>query len=215
MSKLHTEKCLCPACGLENELKRVLSTEGYVAVDLDYRVYARGVDPVRLLAMRCQRCSFAEYVTDFAKPVSEAVKNIVASKEYSALASDDRASDFPLIAYIKQAKQEPYERIGYCYLRASWFSADLGRPEEEEKFLRRAASRFESALDSSQVDVLDPAEKDRTWYLLGEIYRRLGYFEMALDCISRVTGQDFSGMARDQKNLISKRDTKRRRAKER
>lgn len=180
-------------------LQRLTSTEGYVAVDLDYRVYARGADPTRLLIVRCAQCGFCEYVTDFSKALSAQAAQAVTAVAYRELLRSDRASDFPLVAFVKEAKQEPAERVGYCYLRASWFSGDLGREEEEQQLLAAAVAQFEKARESTAIS---SSERNRTVYLLAELYRRMGRFGQALDNLARVSGEDFQGLVRDQRNLI-------------
>lgn len=214
MALFHTETHECPVCGKTVEVKRLLSTEGYVAVDLDFRVYARGADPVRLLLTRCPACAFVEYATDFPRPVTPQVRTAVDSPEYRELTMSDRASDFPLAAFVKTVKGEPSERIAYAWLRAAWFSGDLGRVEEEDVYLAKAADAFDSALDRTAAP-LTGDERDRTWYLLAEINRRLGKFDRAAHCVARVSGTDLSIMIRDETNLIAKKDRRRRRAKTR
>lgn len=214
MADFYTQTHNCPVCGKSNEVRRLLSTEGYVAVDLDFRVYARGADPVRLLITRCPGCAFVEYVTDFARPVAPEVKAAVESAEYRELAMSDRASDYPLAAFVKTRKREPSERVGYAWLRAAWFSGDLGRAGEEEAYLGNAAAAFDTALDRTDSPLVGD-ERDRTWYLLAEINRRLGKFDRAAHCVARVSGTDLSVMIRDEVNLIAKKDRRRRRAKTR
>jgi len=213
MSDYYTETCPCPVCSLENKVKRLISTEGYVAVDLDYRVYSRGADPTRLLLTRCPGCGFTEYVTDFKKPIDQPVREELVSEEYQALLLMQRASDFPLVARIKIAKNEPQERIAYCYLRSSWFSGDQGLEQEEARFLEMSCNFFEAAIIREQG--LTPQERDRIYYLLGEIWRRLGHFKQALYCLNQIRGESFSQLIRDQRNLIAGRSQKRRRIKER
>lgn len=212
MADFHVETHNCPVCSLPTVVRRLVSTDGYVAVDLDYRAYARGADPTRLLLSRCGQCSYTEYVTDFHKPVPTFVADAVRGSDFRTLVSSDRASDFPLVAFVKSTKGDPAERIGYCFLRASWFSGDLGRDEEETEHLERAAEHFERALAS---DSLRPPERDRTFYLLGELYRRLGRFVEAEERLTQVLGEDFTGLIRDEKNLIRAGVRARRRIKNR
>ncbi len=214
MGNFYTQTHPCPVCGHSVEVKRLLSTEGYVAVDLDFRVYARGADPVRLLLVRCPGCAFVEYATDFPRPVTSELRAAVESAEYKQLMMSDRASDFPLVAFVKKAKGEPSERIAYAWLRAAWFSGDLGRTEEEDAHLAQAADAFDAALDRTESPLAGD-ERDRTWYLLAEINRRLGKFDRAAHCVARVSGTDLSVMIRDETNLITKKDRRRRRAKTR
>ncbi len=212
MAEFHIRTHACPVCSNPVAVRRLSSTEGYVAVDLDYRTYARGADPTRLLLTRCPACSYTEYVTDFHKAAPAHVADAVRSPGYRSLVNQDRASDFPLVAFVKGAKGEPSERVGYCLLRASWFSGDIGRDDEEQQFLREAAECFERATTSLSIS---EQERDRTFYLLGELYRRLGRFDDALARLDRVRGEDFSGLIRDQRNLVRAGIRGRRRVKSR
>ena len=212
MADFHVETHACPSCSVETMVRRLVSTDGYVAVDLDYRTYARGADPTRLLLTRCPGCSYTEYVTDFHKPIPSYVAEAIASADFRMLVSSDRASDFPLVAFVKATKAEPSERIAYCYLRASWFSGDLGRDEEETRYLEKASENFERAVASKS---LSQPESERTYYLLGELYRRLGRFPEAEERLGHVSGEDFTGLIRDERNLIRVGVRARRRVKNR
>ena len=212
MADFHIETHACPACAAPTPVRRLVSTEGYVAVDLDYRAYARGADPTRLLLTRCSACSYTEYVTDFHKKIPSFVAESVRSADFRTLTNSDRASDFPLVAFVKATKGEPSERIAYCFLRASWFSGDLGRDDEETLYMERAAENFERAVGSRS---LSPPERDRTFYLLGELYRRLGRFAEGEERLGHVVGEDFTGLIRDERNLIRSGVRARRRIKNR
>jgi len=202
----------CPVCAGAMLLKRLKSTEGYTGFDLDYRVYARGVDPVRLLIARCD-CSYTEYVTDFFKEVSAAVRDLLGSREYSEVLNTIRSSDYPLVALVKAAKNEGPERVAYCYLRASWFEGDAGSSAAEEMFLGKARTCFEDLLAARDVPYLDESIRQRTCYMLAEINRRLGDFAKAEEHLSQADTLEFAVLVRDQRNLIRKKDRLRRRAK--
>ncbi|MBE7437087.1 MAG: DUF2225 domain-containing protein [Spirochaetales bacterium] len=214
MTLFHETQGRCPVCFSSVILKKLRSTEGYVAFDLDYRVYARGADPVRLLIQRCDSCQYTEYVTDFLKDVSPAVPDCMARNDYRALLKASRSSDFPLVALIKAAKDEGPERLAYCYLRASWFAGDLGRAAEEEQYLHQAREQFQRAL-SGAADSVNAADSGRlrTTYMLAEIHRRLSLWEEARAYLREVDSLEFAVLVRDQFNLIQRKDALRRRAK--
>jgi tetratricopeptide (TPR) repeat protein len=79
------------------------------------------------------------------------------------------------------------------FLSASWCARDEGRPDRERDCQTEAALRFESALESGAVE---PTQVATILYLVGELYRRLGLFEVAIsyfDQALRATQTDTGG----------------------
>lgn len=152
--------------------------------DTDFRPHFLGIDPLAVFVQVCPHCTFAGYPEDFDDVVPE-VKRFVLSgelrpEEVISGEAPERlrgSSKYMLAARCRAAAPEATQlALADLYLRASWCARAEHFPERERECQAEAATRFEQALECGEVE-----SKDRPviLYLVGELYRRLGMFEVA------------------------------------
>jgi uncharacterized protein (DUF2225 family) len=175
----------CPVCKKKFCTLSVLS---YSVLDQDTDFCPRGVGLGALphLVHVCPNCYFAAFEGGF-DGVEEGVREAVLS---GAVRAEDVVGTEPAEAlagstrYLLAARC--YERDSRCstlkladlYLRASWCARQEGRREREREAQQEAVIRFEKAVEDGEVEA---QQLQVILYLMGELYRRIGLFRVAVD----------------------------------
>ena len=154
--------------------------------DTDFRPHFLGLDALPLMVHACPRCCFAGYESDFEK-VEPAVKRFVLTEELRAdeiIGGEERehlrgSSKYMLAARCRAADPAAREiEVADLYLRAAWCARSENLRDREQQCQSEAVLRFEQALDTGSVEA---NERPTILYLVGELYRRLGMFDVACD----------------------------------
>jgi hypothetical protein len=135
-----------------------------------------------MLVHACPRCGFAGDARAFeAEQADEQVRAWVLGGNAAAEAVRDADSGYGRYqrAALCQARRKRASalQIGEFYLAASWSAQLEGAPEEAPPFQAEAARYLERALLTEEVG---EGERAVMTYLVGELRRRLGEFEAAL-----------------------------------
>ncbi len=172
----------CPVCGVRFGSRAVRSVTR-VGQDTDFRPRVAGDDPLPHYVHACPQCRFAAFEGDFDE-VEPAVREFVLSGGVDEVEGDDQppgalaGSTKYLLAALcyEHDSRATLMRMADLYLRASWCARLEGRREREQESQMAAILRFEAALAAGEV----PLEQEQTiLYLLGELYRRVGRYELA------------------------------------
>ncbi len=148
---------------------------GYHGQDTDFRPRYWGADPLPNFVHRCPGCDFCSYTALFRK-----LKHPPEDLEYDP-------GGYPIKRYELAARKAvehgaSSEQIADFYLHAAWCARRPSWRRIERRNLQRAARWFASAVSRGEIDRRELA---KTVYLIGELRRRCGDFEGALDWFRR------------------------------
>ena len=203
MTTIREQELTCPACDTTFQVLAVASCSS-AGQDSDFRPHYLGLDPLPLFVHTCPTCLFSGYESHFQAPVSDELRHwLVEERGLGRLQSDAGSRRYTLAARCRGRAGEEVLTIADLYLRASW----CARVEEDRAMERlsqcRAVERFERALAAGIV----PADQeDAITYLVGELYRRLGDFELATAYLARITEGDLADLATRQLDLARQAD---------
>ena len=189
MTTLITVRLTCPVCGTVFSSQAIGSTNR-VGQDTDFRPHAAGLDPIPHYIHVCPQCCFAAFQGDFEHVEPEVRRRVLAGdiKAEEIIGSEPRSALKGSTKYLLAARCYEYDsrattlRLADLYLRASWCARQEGRRQRERECQTEAVLRFEKALEEGEVE---EGQLQVTLYLIGELYRRLGLFELAVDYFDR------------------------------
>jgi len=179
----------CPVCGTTFSSQAIGSTSQR-GQDTDFRPHSLGLDPIPHYVHVCPNCCFAAFQGDF-EEVQPSVREAVLSGAIGAegiIGAEPRGALKGSTRYLLAARCYEYDtratalRQADLYLRASWCARQEGRKAREREAQTEAVLRFEKALEEGEVE---PEQLQVTLYLIGELYRRLGLFGLAVDYFNR------------------------------
>lgn len=184
MTTLVTIHLTCPVCGEHFASQRIASTNS-VGQDTDFRPHTVGEDPQPHYVHVCPECLFAAFEGDY-NQVEDGVRRMVLEGEHNPEQfADELASDalsgsakYLLAArcYSRDSRASDL-RLADLHLRASWCARQEGRTDRERAAQLDAVLLFEQALAQGEVA---EDQLPTILYLIGEIYRRIGRFELAV-----------------------------------
>ncbi|MCX7598161.1 MAG: DUF2225 domain-containing protein [Armatimonadetes bacterium] len=183
MTTIMPETLTCPVCGTVFEAWCVGSCST-CGKDTDFRPHYLGMDPLSVFVQACPRCHFAGYPGDFESVPAE-VKRFVLSgglraEEVVGQEPPDElrgSTKYILAARCLAADPDTEDlEVADLYLRASWCARMERFPERERECQAEAVARFEQALETGRVE---SEQRAVILYLVGELYRRLGMFDVA------------------------------------
>ncbi len=199
MTTLVTIRLTCPVCGTVFSSQAIASSSRS-GQDSDFRPHSLGLDPLPHYVHVCPHCCFAAFQGDF-EETQPSVRQAVLSgalRPEEVIGSEPRGALKGSTKYLLAARC--YERDSRCsavrqadlYLRASWCARQEGRREREREAQTEAVLRFEKALEEDEIE---QNQLQVTLYLIGELYRRLGLFDLAIEHFGR--SADVEGEAAD------------------
>jgi uncharacterized protein (DUF2225 family) len=139
----------------------------------------------------CGRCGFSGSERDFTEEseVSPVLKEHVWNELAPSIASGSVLGSEKYEAAAKVAEWQGMEarHVADLLLRAAWCCVDEGDVEAERFFRRKAAWKFEEALES--FDGVAREERAVLTYLVGELWRRVGEAKLAVAWLNRVASE--------------------------
>lgn len=190
----YSKEITCPVCkkvfsyqvARESKL-RMIETDG------DLRVNYEPIDPIYYDVIVCTYCGYSRLSSMFsnihAVGKQEVLKKITPSympytygDEYSA---SDAIHRYKLALITKRVLEEEDSEMAFLCLRLAWVYRDLYETEEEENYIRFARDGFFKAYESEDMPIFG-MDLETLTYLIGELSRRLGEYEMATQMFSRV-----------------------------
>ncbi len=182
----------------------------YHGRETDFRPRYLGADPLPDLVHRCPECDFCAHTDLFVR-----LKDPPDGLDYDA-------GGYPTHRYelaARKAREQggTSDQIADLYLHAAWCARRPSRRSIERRNQERAARWFISAVSRDEINRRELAS---TVYLIGELHRRSGDFEAALDWFRRAESIRLSpeqktwlpSLIRSQKRLARRRDASRRRS---
>lgn len=192
MTTIRQQELACPACATTFQVNVVISCSS-AGQDTDFRPHYLGLDPLPLFVHTCPTCLFSGYEMHFEAPVSERLRHwLVERNGLGRLQSDTGSHRYTLAARCRGRAGDNVLAVAELFLRASWCARAEGDKAAERLGQRRAVERFERALESGLVPA---SRKDVISYLVGELYRRLGDYELAVAYLARVSEARWAPLA--------------------
>ncbi len=191
MTTLQQIELQCPVCETRFRSQSVISTNSFGGKRTDFHERAAGTQPLPFLIHTCSRCGYSGSERDFTEETEvtpglrERVWNELAPALTSAAVSGSEKYD----AAAKVADWQGMEprHVADLLLRAAWCCVDEGDTEAERYFRRKAAWKFEEALES--FDGVVREERAVLTYLVGELWRRIGDLTLATRWFDRVSNE--------------------------
>lgn len=191
MTTLQQIELQCPICETHFRSQTVVSTNSFGGKRTDFHERAAGTQPLPYLIHTCSRCGFSGADRDFsdAADVSPILKERVWSELAPSITTGTRTGSDKYEAAAKVAEWQGAEprHVADLLLRAAWCCVDEGDTEAERFFRRKAAWKFEEALDG--FDGVPRDERAVITYLVGELWRRVGDSPVARTWFDRVHGE--------------------------
>lgn len=198
-STMTTIDLRCPNCGSDFTSKTVESANLRVRQHTDFYPEATGVQPIRYAVHRCPNCGFAGRDDSFSglQTLGYEVRQRVWDELAPRVTDTAPASEtYEFAAKIATWDGADAVNIGDLWLRAAWCCVDEGDIEAERYYRRYAARSFEEALE--HYDEIEPDERAKITYLVGELWRRIGdgaransWFDRVADEITSPTSQSW------------------------
>lgn len=153
----------------------VTSTNSFGRRSTDLWQLAGGVQPILYELHTCCHCGYSGYEGDFdnivlmGKPKRQIELQLTPTYKAEVPPADSRRYEYA--AWIGSWRGQSQLAIGQLYHSAVWCSRLEDNPGEEERYMERAAARYEAAIMDARVGRSDIA---RYTYLVAELSRRLG-----------------------------------------
>lgn len=191
MSIMFRIELTCPVCGAGFTSVSVVAANR-VGQDTDFRPHTLGADPLPHYVHLCPYCCFAAFEGDFDSAQESVAEHVLsgALRRHPVCSDEDPSTLNGSSKYLLAAQCYQYDsratglRLGDLYLRASWCARQEGNPRREQQCQVTALLRFEEALASGEVS----ADQELSiLYLIGELYRRLGRYELAVAILQQAS----------------------------
>jgi uncharacterized protein len=191
MTTLQAIDLRCPVCDTQFCSQCVISTNSFGGKRTDFHERAAGTQPLPYLIHTCNRCGYSGSERDFTEEVevSPLLKEYVWNQLAPTIASGVLSGSDKYEAAAKVAEWQGLEprHVADLLLRAAWCCVDEADTEAERFFRRKAAWKFEEALDG--FDGVARDERAVLTYLVGELWRRIGDSAQAQEWFDRVAGE--------------------------
>ncbi|MCL4500597.1 MAG: DUF2225 domain-containing protein [Deltaproteobacteria bacterium] len=198
----------CGFCGQTFKDKIIWSTN-VMDRDAEFRPLAMGLDPLPYYVHLCPHCGYAntsEEVKLTDREKAEIGKFLTAYRQNHG-AEPTPADKYEVLANIFIIRKLPSDKIAYAYQRAAWMADDANDQAAGRKFRTAALEYLTKALKDHETD---PKVTPVLTYVAGELNRRLGRFDEALQWFSRVdpNNQDLKDLVAQQSKLARKKDAR-------
>lgn len=212
---IYEREIICPVC--KSKIK-VLATKTsaarMVSKDSDFYIRYAVVNPYFYDVWLCNSCGYTAMKKDF-----EIIKDFQREKVIKEITSKWRGKEYPDI-YTADIAIERYKlsllnsivieaktsRKAMTCLKTAWMYREIKDEANEQLFLKQALEGFSTAYMSEDFPMYG-MDRFTTMYLIGELNRRVGNNDEAMQWFSKVitdsaSSQKLKDMARDQKDLI-------------
>lgn len=181
----------CPVCCKAFSSQTVLPPHTAGRKRTDFHEQTAGVQPLPYLVHTCPTCGYSGDDRDFGREacIDPAIVPHIRDELTPKVAAGPitGSEKYELAAKVAAWQRgEPLE-LGGLLLRAAWCCVDEGDVEAERYFRRKAAWKFEEALDT--WDGVDQDQRAVITYLVGELWRRVGDVKTAGEWFDRVPSE--------------------------
>ncbi|HID05873.1 MAG TPA: DUF2225 domain-containing protein, partial [Armatimonadetes bacterium] len=178
MTTLIHRALICPQCRRPFWTPEISSCS-YGGKDTDFRPQFWGMNPLPFFVHRCPRCSFIGHATRF-ESCEEMPDEDMDALPFDPLDSGIQRYNDVALQMIKEGANK--QEIGDAFLKAAWCARIDEDNDAEREALRNAATWFAQALDEGLVE---KGMEAVIAYLVGELNRRIGEFDLAIEFFER------------------------------
>ena len=196
VNALFEQQKVCPICQTKFNVTRVRSSACFVTQrETDFHVKYRDINPLLYSIWVCPNCQYANNDREFSQEFTP--NEMVRLKKGLPLLKSEEP-DFsgertPQLAFqaielaIRTAmvRKSPAIILAGLYLRGAWLYRDLGKKEEELKFLEQAKKLYQHSFEKEWGRFAAKMSDSTIMYLIGELNRQLGDNEEAIKWFSR------------------------------
>jgi len=186
MELLFEVEFTCALCGHTFEDPQVAGPAGPTMQDSEFRTDSLGSQLWIHLIHTCPSCGFTDYDHDVEFTDEERQRiggflgDYLGGRAPAQLAGSKR---YEILGRGLEFRKKASDAIANAYLRAAWLADDEEQPECSRMFRMKALDFFIKGLVREEVPAQDVA---RCAYLIGELNRRLGRFDEALQWFKKV-----------------------------
>ena len=188
MTTLNLIELTCPVCENAFRSQTVVATNAFGGKRTDFHERAAGMQPLPYFVHMCTHCGYAGVERDFNEQIDlgDEIRDRVWSDLATALLRElpSGSLKYDHAAKVAEWQGNDPRYLADLYLRAAWCCVDERDIEAERYFRRKAAARFAEALE--QFDGVAIEERAVITYLIGELWRRIGNDDRALEWFDKV-----------------------------
>ena len=188
MTTLNLIELTCPVCENAFRSQTVVATNAFGGKRTDFHERAAGMQPLPYFVHMCTHCGYAGVERDFSEQIDlgDEIRGHVWSDLATALLRElpSGSLKYDHAAKVAEWQGNDPRYLADLYLRAAWCCVDERDIEAERYFRRKAAARFAEALE--QFDGVAIEERAVITYLIGELWRRIGNDDRALEWFDKV-----------------------------
>ena len=188
MTTLNLIELTCPVCENAFRSQTVVATNAFGGKRTDFHERAAGMQPLPYFVHMCTHCGYAGVERDFSEQIDlgDEIRDRVWSDLATALLRElpSGSLKYDHAAKVAEWQGNDPRYLADLYLRAAWCCVDERDIEAERYFRRKAAARFAEALE--QFDGVAIEERAVITYLIGELWRRIGNDDRALEWFDKV-----------------------------
>lgn len=173
----------CGFCGQKFTDKMIWSTN-VMDQDAELRPLTMGLDPLPYYVHACPHCGYTDgdpaQLTD---PEKVEIGKFLTAYRESHDGKVRSAGKYEVLANVYIIRKMPAEKIAFAYQRAAWMADDS---QDEAAARRYRAATLEYLVKALENQEIEAKKRPTLIYLAGELNRRLGRFDEALQWFSRV-----------------------------
>ena len=208
MTIIFDEEYICPLCGKTYE-SPTIGSSSYGYLDSEFRMHSFGLNPLRFSLHICPYCKYPtknpyEELTNEQKT---RIKKILENKIGVIRVDKELLYKFLVYAQLTKELGYPNYAVADAYLTAAWVADDL-RSSERKNLRKHTLDYFVKSLSD---DVTLTKKKIQViTYIIGELYRRLGEFEKAIEWFQKVKtrSKKFQRLIERQKTLALQKNSR-------
>jgi uncharacterized protein (DUF2225 family) len=195
----------CGFCGQKFTDKIIWSTN-VMEQDAELRPLTMGLDPLPYYVHACPHCGYTDgdpvQLTD---PEKAAIGKFLTAYRQDHGGTVAGAGKYEVLANVYIIRKLPAEKIAYAYQRAAWLADDS---HDEAAARRYRAATLEYLVKALENHGVEAKKVPTLTYLAGELNRRLGRFDEALQWFSRVKPNNphLQELVSQQADLAKKKD---------
>lgn len=200
----------CPICGEKFQLTKTRSRLIKIKQDSDFCIHYKDFNPYYYDIWVCSHCGYASDEKHFdtlrekeKEKIAEFLKARKVKIEYKEVRTRvDAINAYKLALYFADLIGAPESRKAGLYLKLGWLYRESGEEDndaseeakaKEQEVLIRSLEAYDKALTTERFPIGSMTDTAAT-YLIGELYRRTGNTEKAIQYLSRVIGDKRSRM---------------------
>ncbi|ALB44280.1 MAG: DUF2225 domain-containing protein [Clostridium beijerinckii] len=220
LNHLFDKQIVCPVCNSHFKAKTVKSkSPRVISKDSDFFIRYSVVNPYFYDVLICNSCGYAAMRSDFEKLKSHKKELVLSNvtpkwkpREYPHILDEKLAIERYKLALLNAMLIDlPNSTKGMISLKIAWLNRLLDNNIQETLFLKQALEGFNTAY-MTEIFPIYGLQRDSLMYLLGELNRRLGNNQDALQWYSKTivntnSSYKIKEMARVGKDLIKTANT--------